>query len=359
MSDDIRLKISFKDHRKRKKANLLLGLQKSATDYILDLWISCAQNHPTGDLAGMDEVDIAFEAGWDGDPHVFVEAMVKAKVIDRNGEGVYKIHDWEEHQPWVAHKKERSEIARANAEKKWSSKNKQTRSERMTEARKKGNHTEVEWQEMKAFFGTCVKCEGSSGLVNCERDHVIPIYQGGSHGLDNIQPLCAKCNASKGPDNTDYRVEFCRKHNLKMPAKYVPNACQMHAPTSAPSPSPSPSLKDKEKDLASPGSLKLLVTQLDSKCKTINTLPKKKEKFNAHQWVQWCANHRYHPEAVAGVLDTLISHWQEIANPWTYATKVIQKESGNFYERDGTRNAQKEKEEWLDLINRLKAVHGG
>lgn len=100
--------------------------------------------------------------------------------------------------------------------------NAQKRAFRLKEARKLGRHTRAEWLEMRAFFkNTCAKCYGKSGLVNVERDHVIPIYQGGSDGIDNIQPLCAKCNASKGPDNTDLRPDLANYLNVELPAKYI------------------------------------------------------------------------------------------------------------------------------------------
>jgi uncharacterized protein YdaU (DUF1376 family) len=77
------------------------------------------------------------------------------------------------------------------------------RSERMTVARQKGKHTKAEWESLREFCGyRCVKC-GAEGRQ--DRDHIVPVYQGGSDGIDNIQPLCARCNAGKGPESVDYR----------------------------------------------------------------------------------------------------------------------------------------------------------
>lgn len=61
MNSDIRLAVSFRGHRKRKRLRLLLG--PGSTDYLIDLWIATAMNHPNGILQGMDETDIALEAG--------------------------------------------------------------------------------------------------------------------------------------------------------------------------------------------------------------------------------------------------------------------------------------------------------
>lgn len=80
-----------------------------------------------------------------------------------------------------------------------------------------------EFKKMALFFGnTCVRCEGMSGLANVERDHIIPSYQGGIDEITNYQPLCAKCNASKGPETIDHRIEFAKKYGLVMPHNWLP-----------------------------------------------------------------------------------------------------------------------------------------
>jgi len=242
--DDLRIKFSIIGHPKLEKLKLIVGNQ--AFELLVTLWIRVAQNRPHGNLKELDNVDIALYAGWKGDPEEFVEALKKCKWIKDNGNGL-EIQDWREHQPWVFFAPERSERARQAAHAKWGTKPQRaaqkTRSERMRVAKSKGNHTKAEWEEMMIFFGVCVKCEGESGLVCCDRDHIIPVYQGGSHGINNIQPLCAKCNASKGPDNTDYRLLFCEKRGIEMPAKWMQPAGISLALTSAPSPNPSPNPK--------------------------------------------------------------------------------------------------------------------
>jgi 5-methylcytosine-specific restriction endonuclease McrA len=71
------------------------------------------------------------------------------------------------------------------------------------------------------FLNTCVKCEGRSGLINVERDHIIPRYRGGDDEPTNWQPLCAKCNASKGPETIDWRIPFAKKHNIRIPNDWL------------------------------------------------------------------------------------------------------------------------------------------
>jgi len=88
------------------------------------------------------------------------------------------------------------------------------RSERMAIARSKGTHTKIEWENMRLFFGECLKCGAENDIV---KDHITPIYQEGSDGIDNIQPLCRNCNASKGSESIDYRLDFCLRNAYEMP----------------------------------------------------------------------------------------------------------------------------------------------
>jgi len=89
-------------------------------------------------------------------------------------------------------------------------------------ANQKGTHTKDEWDEMKSFFNICVRCEGDNGYSHIGKDHIIPIYQGGSNSIKNLQPLCPKCNASKGPENIDYRIIFAENHNLILKNEWLP-----------------------------------------------------------------------------------------------------------------------------------------
>ncbi len=113
---------------------------------------------------------------------------------------------------------EKSNKAKIGAAAKWgNSENKLLRSERLKLAREKGTHTKIEWENMKSFFNECLMCGNNDNLV---KDHIKPIYQGGSDSIDNIQPLCRSCNASKGSDSTDLRIDFCLRNACEMPATF-------------------------------------------------------------------------------------------------------------------------------------------
>lgn len=123
MNSDIRIAVSFKDHRKRKRLRMMVG--DRATDYLLDLWISTALNHPSGYLKGMDTLDIALDAGYDGtDPDGFVKALVACGLIEYIEEkSCYHVHDWETHQVYAIHAEARSAQASKAANSRWASKN--------------------------------------------------------------------------------------------------------------------------------------------------------------------------------------------------------------------------------------------
>lgn len=89
--------------------------------------------------------------------------------------------------------------------------NSEIRKIRLMAARVKGTHTEAQWLGLVAALKCrCVMCGIEIDAAQIQKDHIIPIYQGGSDGIENIQPLCRPCNASKGPDTfnwVEYRIE--------------------------------------------------------------------------------------------------------------------------------------------------------
>ena len=69
-----------------------------------------------------------------------------------------------------------------------------------------GSHTDEEWQKLKAFHDfKCLCCGKQEPEIKLTRDHVIPLTQGGSDSIDNVQPLCARCNSKKNNKHIDYR----------------------------------------------------------------------------------------------------------------------------------------------------------
>ena len=117
MNTDIRIAVSFKGNRKRKKFRMLLGDQL-ATDYLLDFWISVATDKPSGDLSGLDNLDICLMAGWEGDCDLFVNSLYDAGFLDKTETG-YKVHQWEEHNGYASAAAARSDKSRKAAVARW------------------------------------------------------------------------------------------------------------------------------------------------------------------------------------------------------------------------------------------------
>lgn len=69
-----------------------------------------------------------------------------------------------------------------------------------------GSHTNDEWLALKTFYNfMCLCCRKCEPEIRLTRDHVIPLELGGNDSIENIQPLCARCNSKKNKKHIDYR----------------------------------------------------------------------------------------------------------------------------------------------------------
>lgn len=69
-----------------------------------------------------------------------------------------------------------------------------------------GSYTFDEWYNLCEFYEFhCLKCRKIFPFGSLTVDHVKPISKGGTSFIENIQPLCKKCNSSKNDKETDYR----------------------------------------------------------------------------------------------------------------------------------------------------------
>jgi 5-methylcytosine-specific restriction endonuclease McrA len=69
-----------------------------------------------------------------------------------------------------------------------------------------GRITPAEWEAILELYGRkCLACGVGEGEGRLQIDHVIPVAKGGRTTVDNVQPLCGKCNRKKGTKSTDYR----------------------------------------------------------------------------------------------------------------------------------------------------------
>jgi len=71
-----------------------------------------------------------------------------------------------------------------------------------------GRFSYQEWESLKARYGhTCLCCGRREPESKLTPDHVIPLARGGGNGIDNIQPLCLRCNIRKQARTIDYRPQ--------------------------------------------------------------------------------------------------------------------------------------------------------
>lgn len=101
---------------------------------------------------------------------------------------------------WVRKNPERMK----NLQKEWAIKNKDIYAfhQRRRKANIRGaagNHSKKEWGELKKKYNyMCLCCKQYEPFIKLTEDHILPISRGGSDYIENIQPLCSRCNSIKG-----------------------------------------------------------------------------------------------------------------------------------------------------------------
>ena len=128
---------------------------------------------------------------------------------DANREKINKkLRDWytnhpgknyEYHKKYIA--KEGKDLLLKTSGRKWKLENKEKVREisRNRHARIKkagGKITAAEWRGvLKKYGNKCLRCGRDD--VKLTMDHVKPIFIGGTHTVDTVQPLCLSCNSTK------------------------------------------------------------------------------------------------------------------------------------------------------------------
>ena len=78
-----------------------------------------------------------------------------------------------------------------------------------------GSFTGEEWLALcEAYDNRCLWCGESKPLT---ADHIVPVSEGGSSDIGNIQPLCRSCNSRKGTQSIDFRIAHDILHGCDEP----------------------------------------------------------------------------------------------------------------------------------------------
>lgn len=70
-----------------------------------------------------------------------------------------------------------------------------------------GSHTNGEWETLKARCNwMCVNpvCHKQEPEIKLTKDHIVSLKDGGSDNIENIQPLCMRCNVKKHSKSIRY-----------------------------------------------------------------------------------------------------------------------------------------------------------
>lgn len=145
------------------------------------------------------------------------------------------------------------------------------RTARISAARRIATHTDVEWQSMVEFHGDkCAKCGSEETMM--VKDHIVSLHAGGSDGIENLQPLCYRCNHAKGgAGREDYRANGWREHVSASADQVLASADQVLASATTPTPTttttttPTTTIKSSSK----PRKIK----SVDAEQKTLAVLP--------------------------------------------------------------------------------------
>lgn len=321
MNSDIRLSLSFRHHRKRKR--LIHRLGSDGIISLIDLWCMTAEQYPDGCLKGYTKEDVEIDAGWSGEPGNFFDAIIDIGFLDKSKKG-FCLHNWHKHQVWVSKSEERSNISRLNIMSK--------------------KHNRV-FKELQALNIKSINREDYEFLT----DNKVSLKQRlkeFKQRLSNATSDASK-NVSEFKPNAHVPVPLSVNHspspkplNKKTPDEQQ-NKSQTFKPTrKKKTPAKSTGISSDKSVKNSDFTINLSDTflKINNACEKITSLPVKKQNkktsFNPKSWSQKMVNTKKHPGAILKCLDGLVLFWDTTNDPWGYCTSNLEKYNGNFNEQE-------------------------
>lgn len=334
MSKDIRLSLDFKSHRKRKKLQYKLGCEGVLC--LIDFWLTVAEQRPSGVLAGYDESDIEIDANWTGKPGLFVSTLLDIGFLEKEEEGEYRIHNWQEKQEWVCETETRSDKARFSRLAKVN--------KRIFEKLKKNGIGAVTSTEYKAL---------TKGELTVN-DLLVKNNESLNESSKNVENRCKNTDLSESGEksqecdestNQQSPVNGASNESDKTLTDRAPKSTETLTPAPALAPAPTPYVY-----LTNVSGDPLLVSKnehfrektgecfggIKTNCQKISSMDLFGD-FNPYQWVQQQVNTSKHPGAILHTLQKLSATTCEIPNPWGFAKKIMKIENGNFNEAESVK----------------------
>ena len=144
-------------------------------------------------------------------PEKFKELHRSSKRKNREPDRLYAKKWAREHPDQNREKNQKWRSDHPNYGKNWRKNNRDktrhyTQNRRVRKEGNGGTLTVQEWNAILDFYGHKCLCCGRND-VKLTIDHVIPIFHGGKHCAENVQPLCGSCNSRKKDKTIDYRKE--------------------------------------------------------------------------------------------------------------------------------------------------------
>lgn len=116
MPDDIRINTSIFNNPK------IMLLSRKLGDHgvicLIRLWCFSASSKPDGNLSSYSHEMLEAAAGWTGKDRELFDIFCELGFLDCDGDSVL-LHDWKEHQGWVANAPKRSESAKKKVLLRW------------------------------------------------------------------------------------------------------------------------------------------------------------------------------------------------------------------------------------------------
>jgi hypothetical protein len=324
MNTDIRVLVSFRGHRKRRRLEKIIG--PGATGHLIDLWIFAAISRPSGILDDWDADDIADAANYRGNPQELVEALVDTGWLDRLDDGSFALHNWDERQGWVSGSEERSNKARLLALMRH-------HGEKAFEiAKEKYGIDPAEYGfDTEPMPDACgAQCD-THAARNAARNADAHAARNAPYPYPSQEKdfASAKSGAAGQPKQKTEENQAANNHNRTPPKSSAP----------ASKPQGKSSIKPKPHYMKTAGQYAQEIKAANQKIDQLSA--RNGKKFNGHKFTQFWLNKRGHPAAVADTLQGVIDYWDSIeGDPWGYAEKIMATKNGNYWEAENTAEAQ-------------------